>query len=175
MVIVEADVRSCSAQRTSKLFFLMPITHYNSRLMQTALPITDRALHAALSPSLTTLPALLPLCRSWEDHLWARLSALIGDCIEGKMKESAGGFWNRGNLLDRLALLEQVEEDIKPEFRQDTEWEADIGHQLDELADFAVETQYAFAMFFFRHLTLPSVCRTKTFCDALSLASFDRG
>jgi hypothetical protein len=92
------------------------------------------------------------------------------------MKESAGGFWNRGNLLDRLALLEQAEEDIKPEFRQDTEWEADIGHQLDELADFAVETQYALflARFVFWHLTEPSVCRTKTFCDARNLVSFDR-
>lgn len=81
------------------------------------------------------------MCRSWEDHLWARLSALIGDCTEAKMKESAGGFWNRGSLLDRLALLEQADEDVKPNVRHETEWETEIGHQLDELADFAVETK----------------------------------
>ncbi len=84
---------------------------------------------------------MLPLCRSWEDHLWARLSALIGDRIETKLNETAGGFWNRGTLLDRLALLEQLEEDVKPGDRQDAEWEATISSQLDDLADLAVDTK----------------------------------
>jgi nuclear pore complex protein Nup107 len=80
------------------------------------------------------------MCRSWEDHLWARLSALIGDRIEAKLNET-GGFWNRGTLLDRLTLLEHPEEDIKPGFREDTEWEAIISHQLDDLSDLAVNTR----------------------------------
>jgi hypothetical protein len=81
------------------------------------------------------------MCRSWEDHLWARLSGLIGDRIEAKLNETAGGFWNRGTLLDRLTLLEHLEEDIKPGFREDTEWEAIISHQLDDLSDLAVDTR----------------------------------
>lgn len=105
-----------------------------------ALPATERALHAAISPSLVTLSALLPLCRTWEDYLWARISALIGDRIEAKLNETAGGYWNRGTLLDRLALLERLEEDVKPTVRQDTEWEAIITHQLDDLADVATDT-----------------------------------
>lgn len=98
-------------------------------------------MHAAISPSLVTLSALLPLCRTWEDQLWARISALIGDRIEAKLDETAGGFWNRGTLLDRLALLERLEEDVKPSARQDTEWQVVIDHQLDDLSDLAVDTK----------------------------------
>ncbi|PVG02472.1 hypothetical protein CPB86DRAFT_697475 [Serendipita vermifera] len=109
--------------------------------MNNALSVTDKAIHAAISPSLVTLPALVPLCHNnWEDQLWARLSALIGDRIETKMNETAGGFWNRGTLLDRLALLEQTETDSKPTNEQDSDWETIIAHQLDELADVAVNT-----------------------------------
>jgi hypothetical protein len=60
------------------------------------------------------------------------------------MNETAGGFWNRGTLLDRLALLEQTETDYKPSTEQDSEWETIIAHQLDELADFAVNTKCVF-------------------------------
>ncbi|KAG8794589.1 Nucleoporin nup84, partial [Serendipita sp. 399] len=72
--------------------------------MSNTLSTTDKALHAAIAPSVYTLPALLPMCHTWEDHLWARLSSLIGDRIEIKLNESAGGFWNPGKLRDRLAL-----------------------------------------------------------------------
>ena len=43
--------------------------------------------------------------------------------------------------MDRLTLLEQLEEDVKPGEREDTEWEAIISHQLDDLGDLAVDTR----------------------------------
>ncbi|CAG7850613.1 SubName: Full=Related to nucleoporin {ECO:0000313/EMBL:CCA72167.1} [Serendipita indica DSM 11827] len=108
--------------------------------MSTALSTVDKALHAAISPSVQTLPAVLPLCNSWEDRLWARLSALIGDRIEARLQETAGAFWNRGTLLDRLVLLDQLEGDTKPVAGHDSDWEAVIAHQLEELTEEAVDT-----------------------------------
>ncbi len=90
------------------------------------------------------------MCNSWEDRLWARLSALIGDRIEAKLHETAGAFWNRGTLLDRLVLLDQLESDTKPVAGQDSDWEAVIDHQLEELTEEAVDTKYV--------LYTPCVC-----------------
>lgn len=81
------------------------------------------------------------MCTTWEDHLWARLAALIGDRVENKLSKTTGGFWNRGTLLDQLALLDQLESDKKPEKDQESEWESLIARQLDELADLAVDTR----------------------------------
>lgn len=41
---------------------------------QTRLPVYERALYGVLTGY---LPAVLPVCRTWEDHLWARLTCRI--------------------------------------------------------------------------------------------------
>lgn len=38
------------------------------------LPVYERALYGVLTGY---LPAVLPVCRTWEDHLWARLTCRI--------------------------------------------------------------------------------------------------
>ncbi|CDZ96991.1 Nuclear pore complex, rNup107 component (sc Nup84) [Phaffia rhodozyma] len=53
------------------------------------LPVYERALYGILTGY---LPAVLPVCRSWEDHVWARINARIEDRIDRKLKE-LGGFW----------------------------------------------------------------------------------
>jgi nuclear pore complex protein Nup107 len=40
----------------------------------TRLPLYERALYGLLTGY---LPAVLPVCRTWEDHLWARLTCRI--------------------------------------------------------------------------------------------------
>ena len=38
------------------------------------------------------LPTLLPTCKSWEDHLWARCLSRIESRLESRWRE-LGGFW----------------------------------------------------------------------------------
>ncbi|KAG8826499.1 Nucleoporin nup84 [Serendipita sp. 401] len=126
--------------------------------MSSSLSTTDKALHASIAPSVYTLPALLPMCHTWEDHLWARLGALIGDRVEMKLGETAGGFWNPGSFRDRLALRARLESDVKPFVGQESDWESVIAHQLDELSDMAVETSDPVEDFL-RRSQLGVICR----------------
>lgn len=41
---------------------------------QTRMPLYERALYGTLTGY---LPAVLPVCRTWEDHIWARINARI--------------------------------------------------------------------------------------------------
>lgn len=49
----------------------------------------ERALYGTLTGY---LPAVLPVCRSWEDHVWAHINARIEARIDRRLFE-LGGFW----------------------------------------------------------------------------------
>ncbi|KAL7410578.1 nuclear pore protein 84/107 [Mrakia frigida] len=55
----------------------------------TKLPVYERALYGTLTGY---LPAVLPVCRSWEDHVWAHINARIEARIDRRLSE-LGGFW----------------------------------------------------------------------------------
>lgn len=40
------------------------------------------------------LPTLLPTCKTWEDHLWARVLSRIEARLEARWRE-LGGFWEQ--------------------------------------------------------------------------------
>lgn len=62
------------------------------------LSASERALYAALT---SDLPTLLPACHTWEDYLWAHLSARIESRLEARFRE-LGGFWEEeGRTLGR--------------------------------------------------------------------------
>ena len=53
----------------------------------------ERALYASLSGTHLT-SALLPLCSTWEDHLWARINSLIEHKVDAALAE-LGGWWGQ--------------------------------------------------------------------------------
>lgn len=54
-------------------------------------------LHAALAPSAQTLGVLTQeACKTWEDHLWARVSALCEQTLSEAMRRLGPNFWESG-------------------------------------------------------------------------------
>ena len=54
-------------------------------------------LHAALAPSPQTLGVLTQeACKTWEDHLWARVSALCEEKLSEGMRLLGPNFWEYG-------------------------------------------------------------------------------
>lgn len=77
--------------------------------------MSDRLLHAALAPSPQTLGVLTKeACKTWEDHLWARVSALCEEKLSESMQLLGPNFWECGTkALD--APLVSEEEDVASE------------------------------------------------------------
>ncbi|KAL1433228.1 hypothetical protein MTO96_012813 [Rhipicephalus appendiculatus] len=48
----------------------------------------ERAVYGALSGN---VQAMLPACKTWEDHLWARMRALVDVCVEQELRDAAQG------------------------------------------------------------------------------------
>ena len=129
----------------------------------------DRALHAALAPSTQTLPALLPMCRTWEDHLWARVIVLeeerMGGVIErlrsGTGREGSkgqGGFWETGSVMvngegevgdtprigdddgdDDVVGDENAGGGAEVLLEDEEEWKDEVGRTLAALSEIGVE------------------------------------
>lgn len=63
-------------------------------LVQTSLKPYERALYGLLS---SETDAVLPVCETWEDHLWAYLQALLANEFDRRLAESEDGqFWLQG-------------------------------------------------------------------------------
>ncbi|ORY33501.1 putative nuclear pore complex protein [Naematelia encephala] len=74
----------------------------------------ERYLYAAL---ISDLPALLPACESWEDHLWAHIQARIEARIEARRSELAGFWAEEDALLGKDEGDEVVRGDLDEVFR----------------------------------------------------------
>ncbi len=102
----------------------------------------ERAIYAAIAPTSTTLPALLPFCKTFEDHLWARTIGLVQDKLETELsKVENQSYWEsqgcaRGAFEPRAVPDE--EEDMILEFThndafEDPEWGRIAKEQLAEI------------------------------------------
>ncbi|KAF8492248.1 nuclear pore protein 84/107 [Gautieria morchelliformis] len=74
------------------------------------LSVSDRLLHAALAPSPQTLGVLTKEgCKTWEDHLWARISALCEEKLSEAMGRLGPNFWEYGTkAFNAPAATEEV-------------------------------------------------------------------
>lgn len=60
--------------------------------------IQERVLCAALAPSRKTLAVLVKeACKTWEDHLWARVSTLLEENVSEGLALQGPNFWDAGN------------------------------------------------------------------------------
>ncbi|KAF8324711.1 nuclear pore protein 84/107 [Cantharellus anzutake] len=121
------------------------------------LPSTSRTLLAALAPSLATLPTLLPALRTWEDHLWARVSALLEERVDALLGHYQS-FWIK---LDESGWntprSDQLEEDdntsmysaAHDEFSEES-FRHDIHSSLAEMKNISLHDQFDYRNHFHR-------------------------
>ena len=111
----------------------------------------ERAIYAAIAPTATTLPALLPFCKTFEDHLWARTIGLVQDKLETELSKVANkSYWESegcglGAFEPRAVPDEDM--DVTSEFTynvtfDDTEWGRIAKEQLTEISRIAVSEGY---------------------------------
>lgn len=98
---------------------------------QPAIPESTRALFASVCLSSRSMPSLVPLLRSWEDHLWARTSMLVDERISSSL-EALGGFWENGMKVGKGGAGGTV---VKGE----DEWSNEVARTIDELAEVRVD------------------------------------
>ena len=89
----------------------------------------ERALYAALAPSVQTSGVLKSACRTWEDALWATMSVLCEERLSEALARVGGGFWEPSG---------RGEEGEAGEEEEDT-WRADVEQELQALS--AVQAQ----------------------------------
>ena len=111
----------------------------------------ERAIYAAIAPTSTTLPALLPFCKTFEDHLWARAIGLIHDKFETELaKVESQSYWESEgcarSAFEPKAVPDE-EMDMILEFShndasEDAEWGRIAKEQLNEVGRIAVSEGY---------------------------------
>ena len=84
----------------------------------------ERALYAALAPSVQTSGVLKSACRTWEDALWATMSVLCEERLSEALARLGGGFWEPSG---------RGEEGEPGEEEEDT-WRADVEQELQSLS-----------------------------------------
>ncbi|KAI0259467.1 nuclear pore protein 84/107 [Gloeopeniophorella convolvens] len=89
----------------------------------------ERALYAALAPSVQTAGVLKAACRSWEDALWATISVLCEERQSVALARLGGGFWEPSGRDEAGDLSEEEEE----------AWQADVEQALQALATVQVQ------------------------------------
>lgn len=78
-------------------------------MLQPSLDPYERALYGAISGDTASV---LPVCTSWEDHVWTHVNALFEANVEaGLWSSSEGRFWNRG--ADKSVKANGVELDAE--------------------------------------------------------------
>jgi nuclear pore complex protein Nup107 len=93
----------------------------------------ERALYAALAPSVQTSVVLKSACRTWEDALWATISVLCEERQSEALARLGGGFWEpSGRELDEEMGGEVGDEEDDP-------WRADVEQELQSLATVQVQ------------------------------------
>ncbi|KAF8321303.1 hypothetical protein DL93DRAFT_2130809 [Clavulina sp. PMI_390] len=112
----------------------------------TVLSPASRLVLASLAPSATTLPALSMGLQTWEDHLWARVSALLEDRVDTLLSRY-GGFWSTGDtqaIQDELSALAEDNDDDDDE----AAFEEHIEAALKELEGVKVNSRFDFSQSF---------------------------
>lgn len=65
--------------------------------LQTNLAMSERVLCAALAPSRKTLAVLVKeACKTWKDHLWARVATLLEENVSEGLTRQGPNFWDIG-------------------------------------------------------------------------------
>lgn len=120
-------------------------------LLQSLMSPLERAIYAAIAPTSTTLPALLPFCKTFEDHLWARTIGLIQDKVETELsKVENQSYWEsegcaRGAFEPRAVPDEEMDLALDLAHSggvEDAEWERIAKEQLIEIRRIAVSEGY---------------------------------
>jgi nuclear pore complex protein Nup107 len=97
------------------------------------LSFAERALYAALAPSVQTSAVLKSACRTWEDALWATISVLCEERQSEALARLGGGFWEpSGRELDEEMGGEVGDEEDDP-------WRADVEQELQSLTTVQVQ------------------------------------
>ena len=104
--------------------------------LDSRLSSAERALYAALTPSVQTSAVLKSACRTWEDALWATISVLCEERQSEALARLSGGFWEPSRReLDGGDVGEGAGEDDEEE----DAWRADVQQELQTLATVEVQ------------------------------------
>ncbi|KAH9991402.1 107-domain-containing protein [Russula vinacea] len=106
--------------------------------LDSRLSSAERALYAALAPSVQTSAVLKSACRTWEDALWATISVLCEDRQSEALARLGGGFWEPSRReLDGGDVGEGKGEGEGDE--EEDAWRADVEQELQTLATAQVQ------------------------------------
>jgi nuclear pore complex protein Nup107 len=101
--------------------------------LDSRLSSTERALYAALAPSIQTSSILKSACRTWEDSLWATISILCEERQSEVLARLGGGFWEpSGRASDDVGEGEAGDE-------EEEAWRAEAEQELQTLATAQVQ------------------------------------
>jgi nuclear pore complex protein Nup107 len=104
--------------------------------LDSRLSSAERALYAALAPSVQTSAVLKSSCRTWEDALWATISVLCEERQSEALAWLGGGFWGPSGRELGGGNVGELEGDAEEE---EDAWRADVEQELQTLA--AVQVQ----------------------------------
>lgn len=100
------------------------------------LSTAERALYAALAPSVQTSTVLKTSCRTWEDALWATISVLCEERQSEALARLGGGFWEPSGRDLGSGDVGGGEGDGDEE---EDAWRADVEQELQTLATVQVQ------------------------------------
>ncbi|KIO24192.1 hypothetical protein M407DRAFT_26387 [Tulasnella calospora MUT 4182] len=92
-----------------------------------------RALYASLCLTSRSIPAVTPLLRTWEDHLWARVEMLLTERIAGWL-DHLGGFWENGMKASDPQSSAKLQD-----LPDENQWWADVDKLVREMGNVRVE------------------------------------
>lgn len=93
----------------------------------------ERALYAALAPSVQTSSVLKSACRTWEDALWTTISILCEEHQSEALARLGGGFWEpSGRASDDGDEAEAGDE-------EEEAWRAEVEQELQTLTTAQVQ------------------------------------
>ena len=93
----------------------------------------ERALYAALAPSIQTSSVLKSACRTWEDALWATISILCEEHQSEALARLGGGFWEpSGRASDEGGDAEAGDD-------EEEAWRAEVEQELQTLTTAQVQ------------------------------------
>ena len=101
--------------------------------LDSRLSSAERALYAALAPSIQTSGILKSACRTWEDALWATISVLCEERQSEALARLGGGFWEPSGR----ELEVDGEGDAGDE--EEEAWRVDVEQELQALATVQVQ------------------------------------